>query len=80
LIIKKREQGFSVDQIRTALKHPAIAIDASPASIRRLLREADRRRDLRRKARAAALMTSVAAAPAKPTTAATRASSTSSRS
>ena len=56
LILKRRGMGYTVDQICTALKHPAIAIDASTASVRRILNEADRQREQRRKARIAKLM------------------------
>ncbi len=79
LIIKKRQEGFSVEQICAGLKHPDIAIDASPASIRRILVEADRKREQRRKARIAALMPRTTAAPVAPTRANSTASSSATR-
>lgn len=56
LILQKRKEGYSVDQICAALKHPAIGITASALSVRRILAEAERKLELRRKARVGALL------------------------
>jgi hypothetical protein len=56
LILAKRREGYNVDQICASLKHPDIGIDASAPTVRRMIREADRKAELRRKARIAALM------------------------
>lgn len=63
LLAKKRQQGFTVEQICASLKHPAVGIDASPVSVRRIIAEADERRDQRRKARAAKLLGGIRLAP-----------------
>jgi hypothetical protein len=67
LILKKRQEGYTVEQICEKLKHPDIAVDASPVSIRRVILEAERKREQRRKARIAALMPKPSSAPSKPT-------------
>lgn len=65
-IAQKRREGYSVEQICTALQHPSIALTASPVSVRRILVEDEKRRAQRRKARLAALVPRSASAP-KPT-------------
>lgn len=63
LLAKKRQQGFTVDQICASLKHPAVGIDASPVSVRRVLAEVEKRREQRRKARAAKLLAGLGTTP-----------------
>lgn len=69
LIVKKRTQGYSINQIAELLKDPRIGIDVTPTYIRVILREAEAKRAKRRKAR---MMAIIAAADRRAATTAPR--------
>lgn len=61
-IRKKRQQGFTVDQISAMMKGPDVKVDASPTSIRRALAEWERKQDEGKKARLAGIVPKSASA------------------
>jgi len=56
LIVKKRAEGYTLEQICERLKDPRIGVDVTTTYIRAAMRDASRLREKRRKLRVAATM------------------------
>ena len=55
-IIKKRGEGYNLEQIAAGLKHPRIGIDVTASYVGKMLKQIARKREKRRKTRLAALI------------------------